>query len=133
MKKLMLLILLLIGSYKSFSQNDTLIQLTPNITKLVIKDLLNHDRLLIENNLLSLQVSNLTLSNTKHLNQIEYLNIVNSNYKQIELYNQNQIINYNALTDRLKKDLDKSKKANKTLRLIALGLGVTTGVLIIIK
>lgn len=131
MKKLMLLILLLIGSYKSFSQNDTLIQLTPNITKLVIKDLLNHDRLLIENNLLSLQVSNLTLSNTKYLNQIEYLNTVNSNYKQIELYNQNQLINYNTLTDKLKKDLDKSKKANKTLRLIALGLGVTTGILII--
>lgn len=131
MKKLMLLIFLLIGSYKSFSQNDTLIKLTPNITKLVIKDLLNHDRLFIENNLLSLQISNLTLSNTKYLNQIEHLNIVNSNYKQIELYNQNQLINYNTLTNKLKKDLDKSRKANKTLKFIVLGLGVTAGILII--
>jgi hypothetical protein len=43
MKKLILLISLLLVSFKSFSQNDTIVSLKQPIAKLVIKDLISGD------------------------------------------------------------------------------------------
>ena len=48
MKKLLVLIVLLLVSFKSFSQNDTIVSLKQPIAKLVIKDLVSYDGLKIE-------------------------------------------------------------------------------------
>jgi hypothetical protein len=48
MKKLILLISLLLVSFKSFSQNDTIVSLKQPIAKLVIKDLIMGDGVKIE-------------------------------------------------------------------------------------
>ena len=48
MKKLLALIVLLLVSFKSFSQNDTIVSLKQPIAKLVIKDLVSYDGLKIE-------------------------------------------------------------------------------------
>lgn len=53
MKKLILLISLLLVSFKSFSQNDTIVSLKQPIAKLVIKDLISGDGAKLE--LLSIQ------------------------------------------------------------------------------
>ena len=53
MKKGILLIILLLVSFKSFSQNDTIVSLKKPIAKLVIKDLIEGDGVKLE--LLSLQ------------------------------------------------------------------------------
>ena len=48
MKKLLALIVLLLVSFKSFSQNDTIVSLKQPVAKLVIKDLVSYDGLKIE-------------------------------------------------------------------------------------
>jgi len=48
MKKLFVLIALLLVSFKSFSQTDTIVSLKQPIAKLVIKDLVSYDGLKIE-------------------------------------------------------------------------------------
>ena len=48
MKKLLVLIVLLLVSFKSFSQNDTIVSLKQPVAKLVIKDLVSYDGLKIE-------------------------------------------------------------------------------------
>ena len=53
MRKRILLIILLLVSFKSFSQNDTIVSLREPVAKLVIKDLIEGDGVKIE--LLSLQ------------------------------------------------------------------------------
>jgi len=53
MRKRILLIILLLVSFKSFSQNDTIVSLREPVAKLVIKDLIDGDGAKIE--LLSLQ------------------------------------------------------------------------------
>ena len=53
MKKLILLISLILVSFKSFSQNDTIVSLKQPIAKLVIKDLISGDGAKLE--LLSIQ------------------------------------------------------------------------------
>ena len=53
MRKRILLIILLLVSFKSFSQNDTIVSLREPVAKLVIKDLIEGDGIKIE--LLSVQ------------------------------------------------------------------------------
>lgn len=48
MKKLIVLIVLLLVSFKSFSQKDTIVSLKQPVAKLVIKDLVSYDGLQIE-------------------------------------------------------------------------------------
>jgi len=48
MKKLLVLIVLLLVSFKSFSQKDTIVSLKQPVAKLVIKDLVSYDGLKIE-------------------------------------------------------------------------------------
>ena len=48
MRKQILLIILLLVSFKSFSQNDTIVSLKEPVAKLVIKDLVSYDGLKIE-------------------------------------------------------------------------------------
>lgn len=48
MKKLLVLIALLLVSFKSFSQKDTIVSLPEPIAKLVIKDLVSYDGLKLE-------------------------------------------------------------------------------------
>ena len=48
MKKLLVLIALLLVSFKSFSQKDTIVSLKQPVAKLVIKDLVSYDGLKIE-------------------------------------------------------------------------------------
>ena len=48
MNKLIVLIVLLLVSFKSFSQNDTIVSLKEPVAKLVIKDLVSYDGLKIE-------------------------------------------------------------------------------------
>jgi len=131
MKKLILLVLILIGSYKSFSQNDTIIHLSPQTTRLIIKDLINHDRLLIENSLLSKQIENFKYKVQTQSTQLEYLNSQNRNYKLINEYRENQINNYESFNKKLKEDLKQQKRNNKLLKFTAIGLGITTSILIL--
>ena len=48
MKKLLVLIVLLLVSFKSFSQKDTIVSLPEPVAKLVIKDLVSYDGLKLE-------------------------------------------------------------------------------------
>ena len=48
MKKLLVLIALLLVSFKSFSQKDTIVSLPEPVAKLVIKDLVSYDGLKLE-------------------------------------------------------------------------------------
>ena len=48
MKKLLVLIVLLLVSFKSFSQKDTIVSLKQPVAKLVIKDLVSYDGLKVE-------------------------------------------------------------------------------------
>ena len=92
MKKLIVLIALLLVSFKSFSQTDTIVSLREPVAKLVIKDLVSYDGIKLE---LKETVELLTLErkkvqvkdsmifslNKKTLNLQEIINKTNEQYK----------------------------------------------------
>ena len=127
MKKLKLLIILMMMSFISFSQNDTTtrsIQLEKPIVKLVIKDLITGDEakstLSITNDKINLLEQKIFLKDSIILN----LNNQVSNFNSILAQKNNQLNISRELSERLEKDLKRAKIKNK----LTLGAGIAGAV-----
>ena len=131
MKKLGLLIILMMTSFISFSQNDidTLsIRLEKPVAKLVIKDLITGDEAKEE---LGLSVKKFQLLEQKIVlkdSVIFSLNTKIDNVRSIVMTKDDQLNLSQELTARLEKDLKKQKLKNK----LTLGAGVLAGVAILV-
>ena len=136
-KKLMLLTVCLMMSFKSFSQTDTdslttKIQLTKPIAKLVIKDLIQFDGLSVE---MQTMQNILTETNNKLLTQNEL--VVN-----LELQNNNLQSVISGLNKKydvqsnLSKDLEialKRQKRQSTIYKIGAGIGAAATLLLLVQ
>ena len=134
MKKLGLLIILMMMSFTSFSQNDidTLsIRLEKPVAKLVIKDLLTVDEAKEE---LVLSVTKFKLLEQKVVlkdSVISNLNDQITNFNSMILTKNDQLNLSQELSKKLKKDLQKQKLKTKLVGLA--GIGVAVGILVIAK
>ena len=134
MKKLGLLIILMMMSFISFSQNDidTLsIRLEKPVAKLVIKDLLTGDEAKDE---LVLSVKKFQLLEQKVVlkdSVISNLNDQITNFNSMILTKNDQLSLSEELSKKLKKDLQKQKLKTKLVGLA--GIGVAVGILVIAK
>lgn len=131
MKKLKLLIILMMMSFISFSQNDTdstSIRLEKPIVKLVIKDLITGDEakeeLILSFKKFELLEQKIVLKDSVIFN----LNTQIDNIRSIVMTKDDQLILSQELTARLEKDLKKQKLKNK----LTLGAGVLAGVAILV-
>jgi len=125
MKRLILLILLVIVSLKSFSQTDTTrISLEEQIARLVIKDLIEGDGAKKE---LSITLEKVSLLNQKIVLKDS---IINTNTQQISNYNSivsqkdSQVIMFQNLSDELQNNLRKQKLKNK--------MTITTSIIVVV-
>lgn len=136
-RNLMLLILLVTLSFKSFSQTDivkdsTKIQLTKPIAKLVVKDLVSGDQLIKEFKVLenTLEATNLKLSTQSAL--VGNLNNQIVNYKSILLKKDDQFNTQNQLQADLEAALKKSKRQT-TIYKIGAGVGAVATLLLLVQ
>jgi len=125
MKRLILLILLVIVSLKSFSQTDTTrISLEEQIARLVIKDLIEGDGAKKE---LSITLEKVLLLDQKIVLKDS---IINTNTQQITNYNSivsqkdSQVMLFQDLSDKLHNDLRKQKLKNK--------MTITTSIIVVV-
>ena len=129
MKKLGLLIILMMMSFTSFSQNDTdtlSIRLEKPVAKLVIKDLITGDEAKEE---LGLSVKKFQLLEQKIVlkdSVIFNLNTQIDNIRSIVMTKDDQLILSQELTARLEKDLKKQKLKTKLMG----GAGVAAVVIV---
>ena len=134
MKKLGLLIILMMTSFISFSQNDidTLsIRLEKPVAKLVIKDLITGDEAKEE---LGLSVKKFQLLEQKVVlkdSVISNLNDQITNFNSMILTKNDQLNLSQELSKKLKRDLQKQKLKTKLVGLA--GIGVAVGILVIAK
>ena len=134
-RNLWLLILLVLLSFKSFSQNDTINQkivLTKPVAKLVVKDLIQGDQtkeeLIATNDILVKTQEKLNTQNSLVIN----LNTQIKNYDQII----GELNGKYELQERLSKDLElalKRQKRQTTIYKIAAGVGGVATVLLLIQ
>lgn len=109
-RNLILLIAIVSVSFKSFSQTDTKVVLTESIARLVVKDLVTYDGLLLEYKISREQIAALE-------GKVLTLNEVVTNI-QLQLENRNQIIiqkdaqieNYKIMSEDLKKALARERR-----------------------
>ena len=133
-KKLMLLIVLMMMSWKSFSQNvidSTSIQLKKPVAKLVIKDLITGDG---AKNELALTLDKILLFEEKiSLKDSIILNLNNQvkNYNSIISTKSDQLLLSQKLSKKLQKDLKKQKL--KTILMGGAGLVAVAGVVFLLK
>lgn len=106
MKKLLILVPILFLSFKSFSQNDTLVKLQIPVAKLVITDLIEGDA---AKNQLYLTEEQIEVLQEKIVLQDSII----SNYEKV-INNQSQQLNISQeLSNRLETDLKKQKVKTK--------------------
>jgi|TARA_B100001939_G_C16849540_1_gene576783 hypothetical protein len=134
MKKLGLLIILMMMSFTSFSQNDidsTSIRLEKPVAKLVIKDLITGDDAKEE---LKLSLNKYTLLEKKVILKdsiILNLNTQIDNIRSIVMTKEDQLNLSNELSKKLQNDLKKQKL--KTRFVGGVGIAVAVGILVIAK
>ena len=136
MKKLILLIILLTMSWKSFSQKDTkkdsIVPLKVPIVRLVIKDLLKGDgdkvQLLEVSNLLKLTEKKVVLKdsviNTLGSKLLNLETVITTKEEQFKLQQE--------LSKKLEKEL-RAQKRNTFLYKVGTGLGVVASIVLIVK
>ena len=134
-KDLMLLICLLMLSFKSFSQTDTIsttIQLSKPVAKLVVTDLISGDQAKIEVKTLGELISELEKKNTTSLDIINNLEAQNKNFSLM-------INDYKEKSEtqaQLSEDLQKALKRQKrqtTIYKIGSTVGLAATVLLLIQ
>jgi len=130
MRKLKLLIILMMTSFISFSQNDTdstSIRLEKPIVKLVIKDLITGDEakeeLILSSKKFKLLEQKIVLKDSVIFN----LNTQIDNIRSIVMTKDDQLVLSQELTARLEKDLKKQKLKTKLMG----GAGVAAVVIIV--
>ena len=136
MKKLILLILTLLLSLKSFSQQDTIIDsivsIKVPIVRLVIKDLINGDgakeELVEVNSLLELE-KNKTELRTK---EIEILSTKITNLEKNDIFQAGQLNTASELSKKLHKEL-KAEKRKSFFYKIGTGVGVVLTAILLVK
>jgi cell shape-determining protein MreC len=125
-RKLILLIAITSVSFKSFSQTDTKILLTEPIARLVAKDLVTFDGLLLEYNVSKQRI--LALENKT----VTLQEVINNLQKQLDNRNiliqqkDSQIAVYSNMTTDLKKALKKEQRTKKLYK-----IGSTIGLALI--
>ena len=134
MRKLIMLILIGMMSYTSFSQNvidSTSIQLKKPIVRLVIKDLIIGDGLKKELGLITTKYSLLENKIVLKDSVISNLNFQINNFDSILNTKGSQLEYTKQLNDKLKLDIKKQKLKNKILS--SAGLIAIGGVILILK
>ena len=122
-RNLILLIVIISFSYRSFSQTDTKVVLTENVARLVVKDLVTYDGLSAE-----YKIARQTIA-TLEGKVVTLQDVINN--IQLQLNNRNKIIeqkdaqieNYITISDELKKAL-KRERRNKKLYKIGSAIGL---------
>ena len=116
-RNLILLIAITSVSFKSFSQTDTKILLTEPVARLVVKDLVTFDGLLLEYNVSKQRI--LALENKA----VTLQEVINNLQKQIDNRNilieqkDSQIAVYSNMTTDLKKALKKEQRTKKLYKI----------------
>ena len=134
MRKLIMLILIGMMSYTSFSQNvidSTSIQLKKPIVRLVIKDLITGDGFKKELGLITTKYSLLENKIVLKDSVISNLNFQINNFDSILNTKGSQLEYTKQLNDKLKLEIKKQKLKNKILR--SAGLIAIGGVILILK
>lgn len=112
-------------SFKSFSQVDTKILLTERVAKLVVKDLVMFDGLVIEHNITKQTIDAL---NNKIITLEEVINNLNAqveNRGSVIEQKSFQIESYEQMTKRLQKALKRERTSKKLYKIgTAVGIGL---------
>ena len=130
MKKLLVLIALLLVSFKSFSQNDTIVSLKQPVAKQVIKDLVSYDGLKIEllsiRELLKLETQKVVLKDSV----ISSLNVKVVNLNTIISKKDEQFGLEREKSEQLLKELKKEKRKSFLYKIGSYIGIVVTGILL---
>jgi len=111
-------------SFKSFSQIDTKILLSENVARLVVKDLVTYDGLLVQYDVTRQQIKTLEDKSLTLQEVIENLRLQIENRNQVIKQKDEQILNYQSISDDLKKALKKERRTKKLYK-IGSAIGVS--------
>jgi hypothetical protein len=111
-------------SFKSFSQIDTKILLSENVARLVVKDLVTYDGLLVQYDVTRQQIKTLEDKSLTLQEVIENLRSQIENRNQVIKQKDEQILNYQSISDDLKKALKKERRTKKLYK-IGSAIGVS--------
>ena len=111
-------------SFKSFSQIDTKILLSENVARLVVKDLVTYDGLLVQYDVTRQQIKTLEDKSLTLQEVIENLKLQIENRNQVIKQKDEQILNYQSISDDLKKALKKERRTKKLYK-IGSAIGVS--------
>ena len=122
-RNLILLIVLISVSFKSFSQTDTKVLLTEPVARLVVKDLVTFDGLKLQYDLTLRRVQTLEEKTLTLQEVINNLQLQLDNRSNVIEQKNAQIKNYESISEDLKKAL-KRERATKKLYKIGSAIGL---------
>ena len=125
-RNLILLIAITSVSFKSFSQTDTKILLTEPVARLVVKDLVTFDGLLLEYNITKERISTLESKTVTLQEVISNLQLQLENRNTLIQQKDKQIDVYSKMTEDLEKALKKERRTKKLYK-----IGSTIGLALI--
>ena len=131
-RNLILLIVLISASFKSFSQTDTKVLLTEPVARLVVKDLVTFDGLKLQYNLTLQRLQTLEEKTLTLQEVINNLQLQLDNRSSVIEQKNAQIENYESISEDLKKAL-KRERATKKLYKIGSAIGVSALLLNMLK
>jgi len=131
-RNLILLIVLISVSFKSFSQTDTKVLLTEPVARLVVKDLVTFDGLKLQYDLTLQRLQTLEEKTLTLQEVINNLQLQLDNRSSVIEQKNAQIENYESISEDLKKAL-KRERATKKLYKIGSAIGVSALLLNMLK
>ena len=131
-RNLILLIVLISVSFKSFSQTDTKVLLTEPVARLVVKDLVTFDGLKLQYDLTLQRLQTLEEKTLTLQEVINNLQLQLDNRSNVIEQKNAQIENYESISEDLKKAL-KRERATKKLYKIGSAIGVSAIILNTLK
>jgi hypothetical protein len=131
-RNLILLIVLISVSFKSFSQTDTKVLLTEPVARLVVKDLVTFDGLKLQYDLTLQRLQTLEEKTLTLQEVINNLQLQLDNRSNVIEQKNAQIENYEIISEDLKKAL-KRERATKKLYKIGSAIGVSALLLNMLK
>jgi len=123
-RNLILLIVLISVSFKSFSQTDTKVLLTEPVARLVVKDLVTFDGLKLQYDLTLRRVQTLEEKTLTLQEVINNLQLQLQNREDVLRQKDSQIQNYKSISEDLQKAL-KRERATKKLYKIGSAIGAS--------
>ena len=131
-RNLILLIVLISVSFKSFSQTDTKVLLTEPVARLVVKDLVTFDGLKLQYDLTLQRLQTLEEKTLTLQEVINNLQLQLDNRSNVIEQKNAQIENYESISEDLKKAL-KRERATKKLYKIGSAIGVSALIINMLK